>query len=492
MDLKRIRELSKALTESQEKPENKIMYGTVISSDEDGIVVQLDGTDVEIPVNSIVEVHEYDRVQIQFNQHEAIITGNVSDKSITRTDADGLIDIYADDGTFSGTLSAPTGNIGGWSLTNSAFYRGSSTWKDADGMYFGSNGLSIKDKFSVASNGTMTAYSGIFYGNNDKIRMQITDAINVSDENVYSDIAADAPTLLRVTNTQNTSSGSKIMRVAITGERIRMYDEYSDKTISIRQDAGRLVLGAATFTDVRSDLYVTGEIKGYNTSNSARSLIRMTGGNNVQINGDQSGITNISTDTGITGTLSASGDVKSTGGALVANNCTTYNAGVAGGFITDGGRLGLVSGSSSIYPQIIFVTNKSTTRYTQLRSNNTSGTYTLTLPNSTGTLATSSSDVRLKENIKPSKVSGLDLINKIELKQFDWKAEAREGAPHWKIGMIADELEELDENLTFGGGENEDGSMNVKGIETTCIISYLVKAVQELSQEIQELKQRGG
>jgi hypothetical protein len=355
-------------------------------------------------------------------------------------------------------------------------------------MYLGENGLSVKDKFTVASNGTMTAYSGIFYGNNDKIRMQITDAINVADENVYTDIAADAPTLLRVTNYQNTSSGNKMMRVAITGERIRLYDEYSDKTISIRQDAGRLVLGAATYTDVRSDLYITGEIKGYNSNNSARSLIRMTGGNNVQINADQSGITNISTDTGITGTLSASGDVKSTGGNLIANNCTTYNAGVAGGFITDGGRLGLVSGSSSIYPQIIFVTNKSTTRYTQLRSNNTSGTYTLTLPNSTGTLATTSSDIRLKENIKDSEVSGLDLINKIELKQFDWKSEAREGAPHWKIGMIADELEELDENLTFGGGENEDGSMNVKGIETTCLISYLVKAVQELSAEVKALR----
>jgi hypothetical protein len=134
----------------------------------------------------------------------------------------------------------------------------------------------------------------------------------------------------------------------------------------------------------------------------------------------------------------------------------------------------------------MFVVNKSTSAYTQLRSTNTSGTYTLTFPARTGTLATSSSDRRLKENIKPTEVTALDLVEKIELHSFDWRPEGVEGAPHWKIGMIADELEDLDENLTFGGGLNEDGSINVKGIDTLCLLAYLVKSVQELDERTKE------
>ena len=56
--------------------------------------------------------------------------------------------------------------------------------------------------------------------------------------------------------------------------------------------------------------------------------------------------------------------------------------------------------------------------------------------------------------------------------------------------MIADELEKLDKNLVFGGGEFEDGSMNVKGIDTLCLLSYLVKAVQEQAKEIEKLKEQ--
>ena len=50
--------------------------------------------------------------------------------------------------------------------------------------------------------------------------------------------------------------------------------------------------------------------------------------------------------------------------------------------------------------------------------------------------------------------------------------------------MIADEIESLDENLTYGGGEFGDGTLNVKGIDTLYLIGYLVKAVQELSDKI--------
>lgn len=94
-----------------------------------------------------------------------------------------------------------------------------------------------------------------------------------------------------------------------------------------------------------------------------------------------------------------------------------------------------------------------------------------------------SSDIRLKKNIKPSEVDGLGTINKIEMVQFDWK----DRETHWNVGMIADEIEKLDPNLSFGGGYDDDGCMNVKSVNSFYLLGYCVKAIQELSQENQRL-----
>lgn len=53
-----------------------------------------------------------------------------------------------------------TGKIGSWYFNNNAIYRNNSNWGANGGMYFGTNGLSISDKFKVDSNGNMTA-SGV-------------------------------------------------------------------------------------------------------------------------------------------------------------------------------------------------------------------------------------------------------------------------------------------------------------------------------------------
>ena len=42
--------------------------------------------------------------------------------------------------------------------------------------------------------------------------------------------------------------------------------------------------------------------------------------------------------------------------------------------------------------------------------------------------------------------------------------------------------------LTFGGGYEEDGSMNIKSVDSLYLQGYEVKAIQELSQENQKLK----
>lgn len=94
------------------------------------------------------------------------------------------------------------------------------------------------------------------------------------------------------------------------------------------------------------------------------------------------------------------------------------------------------------------------------------------------------SDIRLKTNISNSNRKALDIINSIKIRQFDWM---RSGE-HQDIGFIADELETLDKHFTFGGGYEEDGSMNIKSVDSLYLQGYEVKAIQELSQENQKLK----
>lgn len=96
----------------------------------------------------------------------------------------------------------------------------------------------------------------------------------------------------------------------------------------------------------------------------------------------------------------------------------------------------------------------------------------------------SNSDIRLKMNVKDSEVNALSTINRIKVRQFNWKKDGK----HQKIGFIADELEELDEKFSIGGGY-EGKTMDVKSVDTFYLMGYMVKAIQELSEQNLTLKQ---
>ena len=97
------------------------------------------------------------------------------------------------------------------------------------------------------------------------------------------------------------------------------------------------------------------------------------------------------------------------------------------------------------------------------------------------------SDIRLKKNVGDTSVkNALDVLRKFKMRSFDWK----ENDVHWKIGMVADELEEIDPLLTQGGGYEEDGSINIKTVNTFYLQGYIVKAIQELYAMLEETNQR--
>lgn len=91
------------------------------------------------------------------------------------------------------------------------------------------------------------------------------------------------------------------------------------------------------------------------------------------------------------------------------------------------------------------------------------------------------SDIRLKKNIKNSKIKALEAVELMQVRQFDWKK-----GGHQNIGFVADELEEIDPNLALGGGYDENGDMDVKQINTPYLLNYAIKAIQELSVTVKE------
>lgn len=91
------------------------------------------------------------------------------------------------------------------------------------------------------------------------------------------------------------------------------------------------------------------------------------------------------------------------------------------------------------------------------------------------------SDIRLKKNIENSETNALETVNRMKVRQFDWKK-----GGHQNIGFVADELEKIDPNLALGGGYGENGEMDIKQINSPYLLNYAVKAIQELSDIVKE------
>ena len=90
------------------------------------------------------------------------------------------------------------------------------------------------------------------------------------------------------------------------------------------------------------------------------------------------------------------------------------------------------------------------------------------------------SDVRLKKNIRNSKISALNCIEKMNFKEFNWIKDNK----FEEIGLIAQDLKEINENFV---SEKEDGLLI---LNEDSLRMYILKAIQELSTENKELKQR--
>ena len=92
------------------------------------------------------------------------------------------------------------------------------------------------------------------------------------------------------------------------------------------------------------------------------------------------------------------------------------------------------------------------------------------------------SDKRLKENITPATINALDIINKLDMVEFDFIKDKK----HEEVGLIAQEVEKVIPQVISRNPENEDDYLH---IDYTVFVPYLIKAIQELNQKVERLEQ---
>jgi hypothetical protein len=95
---------------------------------------------------------------------------------------------------------------------------------------------------------------------------------------------------------------------------------------------------------------------------------------------------------------------------------------------------------------------------------------------------TTSSDKRLKKNIKPI-TNALDIVEKLQGVHFDWKKDDEKS-----LGYIAQDVEKVlpemvKEHEHFGNGE-------YKTVNYAAMVSIMGEAIKELKAEVEELKKQ--
>ena len=104
----------------------------------------------------------------------------------------------------------------------------------------------------------------------------------------------------------------------------------------------------------------------------------------------------------------------------------------------------------------------------------------------TTTAYTTTSDYRLKEDVKPM-TGALDKIGLLKPVTYKWIQDGNDGQ-----GFIAHELQEVFPDAVVGEKDavDKNGNPDYQTVDTSFLVATLVGAIQELKAEIDELKAR--
>ena len=355
-------------------------------------------------------------------------------------------------------------------------------WK---GLYYSNNHLYIS--FDAALGGILTLGGPNngngqlkLYDENGKEVLRLTNGGMAM--NSASDDAITIFKLLRTGLFYYDSTGKK-RKVSIDTGGLAVYTDYTDTNNYKMLKLGKYGLYAAKKTSGVEELWMEGDTskkwEGY-IIRYLNDLVRITA-NAVYTDGSSMG-KNLTT----SGTLSVAGTAGLKGGAYVQGSFSFEDAeqtaasspvrrrpiATAG---TEGKKIAYIASGTTMSSEGFEVDHLEIRGQFTTKSYYTRKFYSGTAP----------SDIRLKENIENSEVNALELMNRMQVRQFDWKI-----GGHQNIGFVADELEEIDPNLTLGGGYDENGGMDVKQINTPYLLNYAIKAIQELSEMVKKQDKR--
>lgn len=97
------------------------------------------------------------------------------------------------------------------------------------------------------------------------------------------------------------------------------------------------------------------------------------------------------------------------------------------------------------------------------------------------------SDTKLKKNILPTSETAIDKIKEIDFIQYDWKT----NDDHVKLGVSANQLEEIiPESVSDVKQPEESEYDTIKNINSTVVLNYALKAIQEQQEIIEQLQQQ--
>ena len=201
----------------------------------------------------------------------------------------GTLEAY--DAKLTGTVTAAAGSrFGPWSISESSIYRTDNTWGGA-GLYFGTDGLSIKNAFKVDANGKLTATGADITGSikaSDLLLNQNGDYTSIQTQ--LSSLIADVQelTALAATVSTNTYGGLDSLNLnignrgwlSITGASTASsaVELFSYGAVRILADSGSVYL-ALSDNSAYTHITENGEIKIKGTSLTFNGASINTSGN---------------------------------------------------------------------------------------------------------------------------------------------------------------------------------------------------------------------
>jgi len=117
------------------------------------------------------------------------------------------------------------------------------------------------------------------------------------------------------------------------------------------------------------------------------------------------------------------------------------------------------------------------------------------------------SDARIKENVAPTRIDALEVLNQVEIVEFDYtedymatltgdsfggrsRAQALQADRHVNAGIVAQQIEQLIPEAVAQMKDEQRGLDDLRTVHNGAAVPYLIRAVQQLSDTVQRLSDR--